>query len=105
MCIHPAGFAPRFRPLLGDQDTSQGPFAADAKSSEQAKGPNLPDSGGHRSENLFLCHVLAYVDRVKVDFAKLKMQQDLRISDSVYGLGAGIFFIGYFFFAGLDVME
>src|ERR1039457_727090 len=26
------------------------------------------------------------------------MQQDLRMSDSVYGLGAGIFFIGYFFF-------
>ena len=47
---------------------------------------------------LFLCYVLAYVDRVNVGFAKLQMQQDLRMSDSVYGLGAGIFFIGYFFF-------
>lgn len=47
---------------------------------------------------LFLCYVLAYVDRVNVGFAKLQMQQALRMSDSVYGLGAGIFFIGYFFF-------
>jgi MFS family permease len=47
---------------------------------------------------LFLCYILAYIDRVNVGFAKLQMQQDLRMSDSVYGMGAGIFFIGYFFF-------
>ncbi len=47
---------------------------------------------------LFLCYVFAYVDRVNVGFAKLQMQQDLRISDAAYGAGAGIFFIGYFFF-------
>jgi len=47
---------------------------------------------------LFFCYVLAYVDRVNVGFAKLQMQQDLGMSDSVYGLGAGIFFIGYFLF-------
>ena len=47
---------------------------------------------------LFLCYVLAYVDRVNVGFAKLKMQQDLSMSDSIYGIGAGMFFIGYFFF-------
>ncbi len=47
---------------------------------------------------LFLCYILAYVDRVNVGFAKLQMQQDLGMSDSVYGIGAGIFFIGYFFF-------
>jgi len=47
---------------------------------------------------LFLCYVLAYVDRVNVGFAKLQMQQDLGMSDTVYGIGAGIFFIGYFFF-------
>ena len=47
---------------------------------------------------LFLCYVLAYVDRVNVGFAKLQMQQDLGMSDSVYGFGAGIFFIGYFIF-------
>lgn len=47
---------------------------------------------------LFLCYVLAYVDRVNVGFAKLNMQQSLGMSDSVFGLGAGIFFIGYFLF-------
>ena len=47
---------------------------------------------------LFLCYVLAYLDRVNVGFAKLQMQKDLGFSDTVYGIGAGIFFIGYFFF-------
>jgi D-galactonate transporter len=47
---------------------------------------------------LFLCYIFAFVDRVNVGFAKLQMQQDLGISDAVYGTAAGIFFIGYFFF-------
>ena len=47
---------------------------------------------------LFLCYILAYVDRVNVGFAKLQMQRDLGMTDAVYGLGAGIFFIGYFLF-------
>lgn len=47
---------------------------------------------------LFLCYIFAYIDRVNVGFAKLQMQQDLGISDTVYGTAAGIFFIGYFFF-------
>jgi sugar phosphate permease len=47
---------------------------------------------------LLLCFILAYINRVNVGFAKLQMQQDLGMSDSIYGAGAGIFFIGYFFF-------
>ena len=47
---------------------------------------------------LFLCYVFAYVDRVNIGFAKLQMQADLGISDAVYGMGAGIFFLGYFLF-------
>jgi MFS family permease len=47
---------------------------------------------------LFLCYIFAFIDRVNVGFAKLQMQQDLGISDAVYGIAAGIFFIGYFFF-------
>src|SRR5271154_1266593 len=47
---------------------------------------------------LFLCYIFAYIDRVNVGFAKLQMQQDLGMSDTVYGTGAGIFFLGYFFF-------
>lgn len=47
---------------------------------------------------LFICYIMAYLDRVNVGFAKLQMQQDLGMSDSVYGIGAGVFFFGYFFF-------
>jgi D-galactonate transporter len=47
---------------------------------------------------LFLCYVVAYIDRVNVGFAKLQMMGDLKFSDSVYGFGAGIFFLGYFLF-------
>lgn len=47
---------------------------------------------------LFLCYLVAYLDRVNVSFAKLSMLTDLNFSSAVYGLGAGMFFIGYFLF-------
>jgi D-galactonate transporter len=45
---------------------------------------------------LLICYLVAYLDRVNVGFAKLQMSTDLHFSDTVYGLGAGIFFIAYF---------
>ncbi len=47
---------------------------------------------------LCLCLVAAYLDRVNVGFAKLQMLDDLGFSNTVYGIGAGIFFIGYVMF-------
>ena len=47
---------------------------------------------------LFLCYIVAYLDRVNVGFAKLQMSSDLSLSDAAFATGAGIFFIGYFFF-------
>lgn len=47
---------------------------------------------------LFICYVAAYLDRINVGFAQLQMKHDLGFSDAVYGLGAGIFFAGYFLF-------
>jgi len=47
---------------------------------------------------IMLCYVIAYLDRVNVGFAKLQMSQDLGFSETVYGLGAGVFFLGYFLF-------
>jgi MFS family permease len=47
---------------------------------------------------LFICYIVAFLDRVNVGFAKLQMAGDLKFSDAVYGFGAGIFFIGYFIF-------
>src|SRR5690349_23018425 len=45
---------------------------------------------------LLLLYVIAYLDRVNVTFAQDKLEEDLGFSGAVYGLGAGIFFIGYF---------
>ena len=45
-----------------------------------------------------LLQILSWLDRVNVGFAKLQMLQDLQFSEAAYGLGAGIFFIGYFLF-------
>jgi MFS family permease len=47
---------------------------------------------------LLFCYVIAYLDRVNVGFAKLQMLNDLKFSETVYGLGAGIFFLGYVLF-------
>jgi MFS transporter, ACS family, tartrate transporter len=47
---------------------------------------------------MFALYIVSYLDRVNVGFAALQMNRDLGLSSSVYGLGAGIFFIGYFIF-------
>jgi sugar phosphate permease len=44
---------------------------------------------------IFVCYLFNYLDRVNVGFAKLEMLDALKLSNTVYGLGAGIFFIGY----------
>jgi ACS family tartrate transporter-like MFS transporter len=43
---------------------------------------------------MFLLYILAYLDRVNVGFAALEMKHDLHLSNTVYGAGAGIFFLG-----------
>lgn len=47
---------------------------------------------------VFLMYVINYVDRVSVSFANLRMSADLHFTDRVFGLGAGIFFVGYVLF-------
>ena len=47
---------------------------------------------------LFICYVVAFLDRINIGYAQLQMKQSLPFSDAVYGLGAGIFFLGYFLF-------
>ena len=44
---------------------------------------------------IFVCYLFNYLDRVNVGFAKLQMLDELHLSETAYGLGAGIFFIGY----------
>ncbi len=45
---------------------------------------------------LMLAYMVAFIDRVNVGFAKLQMQDALGFSDTVFGLGAGLMFVGYF---------
>jgi ACS family tartrate transporter-like MFS transporter len=47
---------------------------------------------------LFLISIIAYVDRVNIGYAALTMNEDLGFDAQVFGLGAGIFFAGYFLF-------
>jgi MFS family permease len=42
--------------------------------------------------------LFAYIDRVNISFARAQMAQELGFSDAVFGLGAGLFFLGYFIF-------
>jgi ACS family tartrate transporter-like MFS transporter len=46
----------------------------------------------------FLLYIVAYLDRINVGFAALEMNRELRLGDAAFGLGAGLFFIGYFLF-------
>ena len=45
---------------------------------------------------LFVCYVISYLDRVNVGFAALQMNKDIGLSPAAFGIGAGLFFFGYF---------
>jgi MFS transporter, ACS family, tartrate transporter len=46
----------------------------------------------------FICYVVAYIDRVNIGFAASAFQRDLGLTDTQYGIGAGLFFLGYCLF-------
>lgn len=47
---------------------------------------------------LIVCYFVAYLDRVNIGFAKITMDKDLGISETIYGQAAGVFFLAYFIF-------
>ena len=47
---------------------------------------------------MFLLYIVSYLDRINVGFAALQLNKALNFDPTVFGLGAGIFFIGYFIF-------
>jgi len=67
---------------------------------------DLPDAGLRARRRVacrllpfvFLVYIVNYIDRVNVSFANLRMSADLGFSDRVYGLGVGIFYVGYVLF-------
>src|SRR5262245_40960376 len=47
---------------------------------------------------MFLLYIVSYLDRINVGFAALQLNEALKFDPAVFGLGAGIFFVGYFLF-------
>ncbi|WP_241000821.1 MFS transporter, partial [Pseudomonas viridiflava] len=47
---------------------------------------------------LLVCYLFAHLNRINIGFAKMQMSADLQFSDTVYGLGAGLFFVAYALF-------
>ena len=47
---------------------------------------------------LLLGYLTAYVDRINIGFAATALRHDLHLSNTAFGFGAGLFFVGYFFF-------
>lgn len=79
------------------------PAAGDAPAIESADETRLADAALSRARRklipfLFVLYVVAYLDRINVGFASLQMDRELGLSESVFGLGAGLFFLGYSIF-------
>jgi len=66
--------------------------------SEFGGGAVLARIRGRLLPFIFLLYIVAYLDRINVGFAALQMNRDLRLGDAAFGLGAGLFFLGYFLF-------
>lgn len=47
---------------------------------------------------IFISFIIAYLDRVNLSYAALDMNKDLALTSEVFGLVAGIFFLGYVIF-------
>lgn len=74
-----------------------GPAAAPP--SQDAEGRRLYRKvAWHLIPFLCCCYLAAYLDRINVGFAKLQMADQLHLSDAAFGLGAGLFFVGYILF-------
>src|ERR1700741_5618377 len=69
--------------------------AASVSESEVAERPRRPIAQ-RLLPFLFLLYVIAFLDRMNVGAAALQMPHDLGFSEGVIGMGAGVFFLGYF---------
>src|SRR4051812_19030348 len=71
----------------------------------EAKSPQNPVARSAMRKALWhilpliaLAYLFAYMDRVNISFAATRMNDDLRFSATIYGLGGGLFFLGYALF-------
>jgi MFS transporter, ACS family, tartrate transporter len=91
MCHHPANK----NALRGDGERDQmASTTHEAFTPEQTR--TLSKAMWRIVPFLFICYIIAYLDRVNVGFAALSMNKDLGLSPTQYGWGVGLFFFGYF---------
>jgi ACS family tartrate transporter-like MFS transporter len=76
----------------------QSPATLAAETSTELARTTVAKVGQRLLPFLLLLYVVAWLDRVNISFASLQMNHDLGFSDAVYGLGGGVFFIGYALF-------
>ena len=80
-----------------------------SRTKENPRNPGTPGTSGTTGDTIervigrlipfiFLCYVVAYIDRVNIGFAAKELQRDLGLSAAVFGLGGGLFFLGYCLF-------
>ncbi|WP_186191412.1 MFS transporter [Burkholderia gladioli] len=96
--------------LRADPQAHHTPSSSDARESTVSSARAMSEDDYAASERtlakafrrilpfIFACYVVSYLDRTNVGFAALTMNQDLGLSAEQFGLGAGLFFIGYFLF-------
>ena len=70
-------------------------FLPPATSRARSNGKSTTRSAWRLMPFLLLLYIISFLDRVNVGFAKLQMSADIGLSDAAYGIGAGIFFLGY----------
>jgi ACS family tartrate transporter-like MFS transporter len=82
--------------MLDTGDTSSVYLSSDARARTDAIGRSAQHKAAVRLLPLLaIGYGLSYMDRINISFASLQMNRDLHFSASVYGFGAGLFFIGY----------
>ena len=80
--------------MLDSSETPDGPLLSDAELASIGRSAQRK-AGLRLIPVIGVGYGLAYIDRLNLSFASLQMNKDLHFSASVYGLGAGLFFIGY----------
>ena len=94
-------------PLRFSRNSAQTVVGAGAKTGREPREEGMADDVEQRTLTivawrfipfLILCYFVAYLDRVNVSFAKLTMDADLKLSETAFGFGAGVFFLAYFLF-------
>jgi sugar phosphate permease len=95
----------RHTPETSREQSSVRPLTIVRARRDEILRPQWPDADAlyrkvllHLLPVLVIVYIIAYIDRSNVGFAKLGFMRDLKFSDTVFGIGAGVFYAGYMIF-------